>query len=68
MIGLNVKPAELLETGEILLGNGKIIGTRSLKFIYKQRFRLQDTREAIVLNKLALEYRKIRMITNGDVM
>ncbi len=66
MLGLKVKPAQLLETGEILLGNGKIIGARSLKYIYKQRFRPQDTREAVVVNKLSLEYRKLKALTNGN--
>ena len=59
---MNIKAAELLETGEIKLGNGKIIGTRELKYIYKQKFRMPDTREAVLINKLALEYRKIRSI------
>lgn len=67
MLGLKVKPAQLLETGEILLGNGKIIGARSLNYIYRQRFKPQDTREAVVVNKLALEYRKIKAITNGQI-
>lgn len=66
-LGLKVKPAELLETGEILLPNGKIIGSRSLRYIYKQRFRPSDLRENVVVNKLALEYRKIQAITNGVI-
>lgn len=36
------------------------IGTRELHYIYKQKFRMPDTREAVLINKLALEYRKIR--------
>ena len=67
ILGLKVKPAQLLETGEVLLGNGKIIGARSLKYIYRQRFRPLDNREAVVVNKLSLEYRKIKAITNGQV-
>ncbi len=66
MLGLKIKPAQLLETGEILLGNGKIIGARSLKYIYKQRFRVADSREAVVVNKLSLEYRRLKAITNGS--
>lgn len=66
MLGLKIKPAQLLETGEILLGNGKIIGARSLKYIYKQRFRVPDSREAVVVNKLSLEYRRLKAITNGS--
>jgi hypothetical protein len=65
MLGIKVKPAELLETGEILLPNGKIIGTRALKYIYKQRFRVEDNRESVVVNKLAVEYRQLKAITNG---
>ncbi|CDW78361.1 zinc finger protein 622-like [Stylonychia lemnae] len=61
-LGLNIKAAELLETGEIKLGNGKIIGTRELRYIYKQKFRMPDTREAVLINKLALEYRRIRSV------
>ena len=64
-LGLKIKPAQLLDTGEILLGNGKIIGTRALKYIYKQRWRLPDNREAVVVNKLSLEYRRLRAITAG---
>lgn len=56
-----------METGEVLLGNGKIIGTRALKYVYKQRFRFPDQREAVVVNKLAVEYRKIQAITNGII-
>ena len=67
MLGLKIKPAQLLETGEVLLGNGKIIGTRALKYVYKQRFRFPDQREAVVVNKLAVEYRKIQAITNGVI-
>ena len=67
MLGLKIKPAQLLDTGEVLLGNGKIIGTRALKYVYKQRFRFPDQREAVVVNKLALEYRKIQAITNGII-
>lgn len=66
ILGMKVKKAVLLETGEIQLGNGKIIGARSLKYIYKQRYRLDDTREAVVVNKLALEYRRLKAITDGE--
>jgi predicted DNA-binding protein (UPF0251 family) len=48
------------------LGNGKIIGTRSLRYIYKQRFRPTDDRESVVVNKLSLEYRKLKAIRYGD--
>jgi len=50
----------------VLLGNGRIIGARSLNYIYRQRFKPTDNREAVVVNKLALEYRRIKAITNGE--
>lgn len=42
MLGLNIKKAELMETGEIKLGNGKIIGHRAFAYIYKQKYRVAD--------------------------
>ena len=42
------------------------IGTRELWFIYKQRFRPADNRESVIVNKLALEYRKIRSLGFAD--
>ena len=65
-LGLKIKPAQLLETGEILLSNGNIIGTKSLAYIYRQRFRPNDKREAVVINKLQVEYRRMHAIANGD--
>lgn len=34
-LGLNIKKAKLLPSGEVLLGNGKIMGTRQFHYIYK---------------------------------
>jgi hypothetical protein len=65
MLGLNIKQAELLDTGEIKLGSGKIIGHRQFAYIYKQRYRTADQRESVVVNKLSLEYRKLKAITQG---
>ena len=65
---LDIKKAELLSTGEIKLPNGKIIGHRDYRHIYRQRTRLPDQREAIVINKLALEYRKMQHAGDGIVM
>lgn len=64
---LNVKQAKLLDTGEILLGNGKIIGHRSYAYIYKQRYRIPDKRESVLKNKLNNEYRKINKIAGEDM-
>ena len=62
---LDIKKAELLPTGEIKLPSGKIIGHRDYRHIYRQRTRAPDQREAIVINKLALEYRKMAAGENG---
>ena len=35
LLGLNIKRAELLENGEVKLGNGKIIGARKFKRLYR---------------------------------
>ena len=67
MLGLNIKKAELLDSGEIKLGNGKIIGHRNFKYIYKQKYRIPDQRESVLANKLSLEYRKLRAIENGII-
>lgn len=56
-----------MDTGEIKLPNGRIIGHRDFKYIYKQKLRVPDKRECILINKLSLEYRKIRAIMNGGV-
>lgn len=61
-LGLNIKKAKLLPSGEVLLGNGKIMGTRQFHYIYKQKPRLPDTREAVLINKMALQYRRLRAI------
>jgi len=53
-----------MSTNEIRLPSGKIIGHRDHKHIYRQRTRLPDQREAVVINKLALEYRRM---ANGVV-
>lgn len=66
-LGLDIKRAELLPSGEVRLGNGKIIGTRKWRYLYKQRPRPIDDREAVIINKVALEYRKLRALQNGGV-
>lgn len=67
MLGLNIKKAELLPTGEIKLGNGKVLGLRKFHYIYKQRPRLPDTREATIINKIAIEQRRMKALMNGGV-
>jgi hypothetical protein len=54
---LNIKKAERLASGEVKLGNGKIMGIRKFHYIYKQKPKLPDTRDAVLVNKIALEYR-----------
>jgi len=56
----------MLDTGEIKLPSGRIIGHRSFKYIYRQNYRLPDKRESVLANKLSLEYRKLRALTNGE--
>lgn len=41
------------------------MGIKKFHYIYKQKPRLPDTREAVVINKIALEYRRMRAIENG---
>ena len=57
---LNIEKVELLDTGELRLPSGKIIGHRDYRHIYRQRNRLPDEREAVVINKLAIEYRRMK--------
>ena len=38
-MGLNIKKAELLPSGEVRLGNGKTIGTRRWNYLYKQKLK-----------------------------
>ena len=64
-LGLKIKKAELLPSGEVKLGNGKIMGHRQFHYIYKQKPRLPDERESVVINKIALEYRRLRALQNG---
>ena len=59
---LNIKKADLLPSGEVRLGNGKVMGTRKWNYIYKQKPRPKDERENVVINKIAVEYRKIRAL------
>lgn len=66
-LGLKIRKAELLPSGEVRLGNGKIIGTRKWRYLYRQRPRPVDDREAVIINKVALEYRKLRALQNGGV-
>lgn len=64
---LDIEKAELLSTGEIRLPNGKIIGHRNFKHIYRQKLKLPDDREQVVINKLAIEYRRIQKeLTGGN--
>ena len=48
------------------LGNGKIMGTREWHYLYKQKPRMPEDRQSILINKIALEYRKLKAIANGE--
>ena len=41
---LNIKKAEILPSGEVRLGNGKIMGTREWHYLYKQKPRMPEDR------------------------
>lgn len=66
-MGLNIKKAELLPSGEVRLGNGKTIGTRRWNYLYKQKLKLPDERESVVIGKLMAEAKKLKMIADGGV-
>ena len=52
----NFSKIEVLDTGELKLPNGKVIGHRQYKNIYKQYFTKKDKTEKEVMKKLAIEY------------
>lgn len=56
------KKAEVLDTGEIKLANGKIIGHRQWMKEYKQHLPLFDRKERQVMQKLGIEYKKMGQI------
>lgn len=62
---LDIDKAEMMDTGEIRLPNGKIIGHRQYKHIYRQKLRTPDEREAVIINKLAIEYRRMKQELEG---
>ena len=53
-----MKQIELLDTGEVKLSSGKIIGHRQWKHEYSQYFRNTLTKEQILIQKLKLSYKK----------
>ena len=53
------KKVEVLETGEIKLPSGKVIGHRQWAREYKQRLSLRDEKEQMVMQKLGIEYGKL---------
>jgi len=54
-----------MPNGEVLLGNGKLMGHRQYHQEYKKRVRVPDNRDSIIIGKIALEYRKMRALQNG---
>lgn len=55
----NYKKAYVLDTGEVQLPNGKQIGHRQWAREYKQRVPFRDIKEAKLIRKLGIEYRKL---------
>lgn len=37
-----------------------------MKYVFKQRYRPVDTRDGVLIAKLALEYRNLKALTNGN--
>ena len=48
------------------MGNGKLMGTRKWHYAYKQKHKLPDQRESVIVTKLRLEYKKAMELMNGD--
>ncbi|KAJ1980271.1 pre-60S factor rei1 [Dimargaris xerosporica] len=44
------------DAAELVLPSGQRLGHRDLKRYYKQRFRAEDTRESVVINRLLTQY------------
>ncbi|KAJ1982560.1 pre-60S factor rei1 [Dimargaris verticillata] len=44
------------DAAELVLPSGQRLGHRDLKRYYKQRFRVEDTRESVVINRLLTQY------------
>eukprot|EP00347_Sterkiella_histriomuscorum_P017477 403349212 len=78
---LHMRQPELLESGEIKLPSGRMqdylqniimyfnsIGSRDMHYVYKQKFKPDDTRDSVILAKLQLEYRQLKALTNGDIL
>lgn len=42
------------------------IGSRDMHYVYKQKFKPEDARDSVILNKLRLEYENLKALTNGD--
>jgi pre-60S factor REI1 len=38
--------------GELMMNNGKVIGTRQMARYYKQRPRPEDTRDSVLINQM----------------
>jgi pre-60S factor REI1 len=56
------KASQYEETQEeevAMVAGGKVVGHRSLRRYYQQRGRVQDSRDAVVINKVATEYRML---------
>lgn len=37
-----------------------------MHYVYRQRFKPEDSRDSVILAKLQLEYRKLKMLAEGD--
>jgi len=51
--------------GEVRLANGKLIGNRAYKDIYKQNYKPQDSREMVLINRVAAQYRQLNVMQHS---
>ena len=52
--------------GELVMSNGKVIGSRKMARYYKQRPRLEDSRDAVVINQMVQRYRLLALPGYGE--
>lgn len=63
----NYKKAIVLDTGEVKLPGGKIIGHRQWVREYNQKLNFKDVKEQQVIKKLGIEYKKMGADNNGTI-
>eukprot|EP00771_Trimastix_marina_P000453 gnl/Trimastix_PCT/1473.p1 GENE.gnl/Trimastix_PCT/1473~~gnl/Trimastix_PCT/1473.p1 ORF type:complete len:431 (-),score=86.96 gnl/Trimastix_PCT/1473:142-1395(-) len=59
-------PVDINVCGELVLSDGRQLGHRDLVRYYRQRFKPQDTRKAVILNAMMQQYRRLGWITREN--